>query len=443
MSNIDLDIKNYNIEEIEKFFKLKKGYNVSDLENKAYEIRQTLLSSGHIKKEIKRDVIVFCTAAKQWLLYSKFGEQYIEPLTKNETRGPSDRDYYQFPPTTIPKYDILDPKTIPISLTNEIARKDAEVIYQEGKQYIYTDPSEFFKGNLNTLNNRIISRCLSIDSKFRDNYNNTKSSDFSIQLPSKINKVVSMQLMKIELPITFYNISASYGNNYLFIYLNTIKDDTDKSKEFTCIITIPDGVYTAIALMDKINEILPSDESNLFSCIHFEIDLDSNGNGTGKAKISLIGNKENEINMIGFDFTRNIDGIVDQTNYKTRIGWNLGFVNTRYFGKKEYISDTVVDVKTIKYLYLAIDDYQKAVNNIFLEAFDSTSINENIIGRISLNTEDFTVLMENLITEPRKYFGPIDLQRLRIRLFDDFGRILDINNSDFSFVLNLKVLYDI
>ena len=92
---------------------------------------------------------------------------------------------------------------------------------------------------------------------------------------------------------------------------------------------------------------------------------------------------------------------------------------------------------------MAIDDYQKAVNNIFLEAFNSTSINENIIGRISLNTEDFTVLMENLITEPRKYFGPVDLQRLSVRLFDDFGRILDTNNSDFSFALNLKVLYDI
>ena len=51
--------------------------------------------------------------------------------------------------------------------------------------------------------------------------------------------------------------------------------------------------------------------------------------------------------------------------------------------------------------------------------------------------------MKNLITEPRRYFGPVDIQRLRVQLYDDFGRILDLNKSDFSFVLNLKVLYDI
>ena len=65
------------------------------------------------------------------------------------------------------------------------------------------------------------------------------------------------------------------------------------------------------------------------------------------------------------------------------------------------------------------------------------------MARISLSSEDFTVLMENLITEPRKYFGPVDLQRLKIQLFDDHGRILDMNNCDYSFVINLKLLYDI
>jgi len=49
----------------------------------------------------------------------------------------------------------------------------------------------------------------------------------------------------------------------------------------------------------------------------------------------------------------------------------------------------------------------------------------------------------NIVTEPRRYFGPVDIQRLRIRLFDDKGRILPMNNSNFSFCLNLKMLYDL
>tara|TARA_B100000123_G_scaffold257548_1_gene221615 strand:+ start:80 stop:1408 length:1329 start_codon:yes stop_codon:yes gene_type:complete len=442
MSNFDLDIKNYNINDIEKFFKLKKGYTINDVELKEYEIRQILFTSDNINKEMKRDVIVFCTAAKQWLLYSKFGENAIEPLSKNDKRGPSDREFFQFPPTTIPKYDALDPINIPVALTQDIAKKTSEVIYQDGKSYVYSAPGEYFKGDLNPLNNRIINRCLSIDTKFRDNYESTKSTDFSIQLPEKINKVVEMHLTKIEFPISFYNICESYGNNYLFLYLNEVENDEGKSKEYTLIITIPDGVYTATALIDKINELLVASES-LFSNIIFSIDLDSEGNGTGKTKIDMNDDASSSINMIGLDFTRNNEGLVDQSDFKKRIGWNLGFISKRYFGKKSYVSDAVIDVKTIKYIYLAINDYQKAVNNIFIEAFHNRSINENIIGRVSMNSEDFTILMKNLITEPRRYFGPVDIQRLRVQLYDDFGRILDLNKSDFSFVLNLKVLYDI
>ena len=69
MSNIDLDIKNYTQKDIEKFFKLKGNYTLNDVEYKSYEIRETLLQSDLVDKDLKRDVIVFCTAAKQWLFY--------------------------------------------------------------------------------------------------------------------------------------------------------------------------------------------------------------------------------------------------------------------------------------------------------------------------------------------------------------------------------------
>ena len=40
-----------------------------------------------------------------------------------------------------------------------------------------------------------------------------------MNIPNKLNKVVSMQLSSIELPIVFYNISESFGNNYFYINL--------------------------------------------------------------------------------------------------------------------------------------------------------------------------------------------------------------------------------
>ena len=43
----------------------------------------------------------------------------------------------------------------------------------------------------------------------------------------------------------------------------------------------------------------------------------------------------------------------------------------------------------------------------------------------------------------RIYFGPIDLTKLEIKLFDEFGRLVDINNADYSFTIELELLYDL
>ena len=43
----------------------------------------------------------------------------------------------------------------------------------------------------------------------------------------------------------------------------------------------------------------------------------------------------------------------------------------------------------------------------------------------------------------RKYFGPVDLMKLRIRLLDKFGRVVDLNKSDYSLTIMIEQLYDI
>ena len=47
------------------------------------------------------------------------------------------------------------------------------------------------------------------------------------------------------------------------------------------------------------------------------------------------------------------------------------------------------------------------------------------------------------ISEPRKYFGPIDITKLQIKLLDAYGRVLDMNGSDYSFRLLLHLIYDL
>ena len=42
----------------------------------------------------------------------------------------------------------------------------------------------------------------------------------------------------------------------------------------------------------------------------------------------------------------------------------------------------------------------------------------------------------------RTYFGPVDIQKLKIQLLDDYGRIVDMNNMDISIAINLDCLVD-
>ena len=395
MSDIDLDINNYTNTDIERFFKLdpKNKYTYSDVEMREYEIREQLLSSGHVDKKFKRDLIEFLKSAKDKLLSTDMSKEVDAPV-------------FQSPESKQPR----------TSTNVGNSRIENELITREERKFNYSAPSEFFQGTLNPLNTRIVSKCVSIDTRFRDNFCNTKSSDFTIQLPSKLNKVVSMQLSALEFPMKFYAISASYGNNYLYIYANTQPYLGGPVEQFESVVIVPDGNYTADALINKINALLaPLDASGnllnptiVYSYIQLTLDLTGN---TGKVTIGPSSTFPNILNSIGLDFKKGINGKDDTSDITTKLGWNLGFTKVLYFGSLSYVSDTAVDMHIM-----------------------------------SMNSPSFTVLMSNnlgLITEPRRYFGPVDIQRLRVQLFDDHGRPLDIHNANYSFVLNFKLLYDL
>ena len=106
---------------------------------------------------------------------------------------------------------------------------------------------EYPRGIINPLSKRSVNTTINIDSRFRDNYYGTTSSNFSVTLPTKIKKVVEMQLSEIEMPCSFHAISAHYGNNYFWI------DGSGTGLEPKCIV-VPDGNYSGSDLAGFINE---------------------------------------------------------------------------------------------------------------------------------------------------------------------------------------------
>ena len=426
--NLDLDIRNYSIKDLENFFHLKSGYGVSDIEYKETEMREVLLKSGHVKKEFKGDLIEFLSKAKEWLIFVKSG---------NAKK-----------PTTLP----VEPRLDKTEYKESNIKREDELIVRTPAPYINTFASDYHLGSLNPLATRTIKKCLTIDTRFRDNYYNTQSSDFTFQMPLKINKVVSMQMSALEIPIAFYGTSKFYGNSHIWIEIEY--DISGNIYKTARVFQIEDGNYNANDFIKVLNdEICPKNEddtliypNSMFSYIEFKLNITQSGSGSGKVSIGPTGEKGHQIVRIKLDFSRDINGHPDSAEISSKIGWNLGFTYRIYEGDVNYVADTIIEPATIRYIYLAVDDFNNSSNDHFITAFNQSILNSNILARISLRGNYFGLLMDNdlnILTEPRKYFGPVDIQRLRIRLYDDFGRILNMNNANYSFCLVFTILYDI
>lgn len=66
---------------------------------------------------------------------------------------------------------------------------------------------------------KIIRKTINIDSRFRDAYYNSKSSNFYIDLPETFKKIVKIELTAYTIPISIHGINSS--NNYFLIKNNT------------------------------------------------------------------------------------------------------------------------------------------------------------------------------------------------------------------------------
>lgn len=428
MKTFDLNINNYNIEDLEIFFKLSndENYTISDIELRENKIRDQLMNSENVSSDIKRDIIFFLNSAKDLL---------IEHVKNRAFQT---------------KQQIFSPKNYPF--VEKVPERKDNLIQKEKTQFIFSQNGDFFPGEINPLKTRIINKCITIDTRCRDDYYSQTSTNCTFQLPFKLSKVVSMQLTSFEIPISFYGISSSYGNNYFWIeitYPTTEYDDIPIQEKK--LVVVPDGNYNSAELIDTINNILcPKNTdgtylypNDMFSWMYFYLDISNETSGTGKITLNTL---EKVFLNIKLDFASDITGVTDvKTPLSSKLGWSLGFIRKEYNNAITYTAESIIEPAPMRYMYLAIDDYNNHVNNTYITALNQSILNSNIIARIAVNGLYFNVLMQNncnLINEPRQYFGPVDIQKLRVQLLDDYGRVLDNNNCNFSFCLTVKLLYD-
>jgi hypothetical protein len=416
MSDLDLDIQNYSISDMERFFRLnaKKKYSAADIELREYEIREQLLSSGHIHKGLKRDLIAFLKDVKERII-----EEKCKKVTINTPYVPLDSSDYPkvpYPSSNVRERDIIAPTSTP---------------------YIYTQNTEFLPGTLNPISKRTLSRCISIDTRFRDSPYTTQSSDFLLNIPNKIQKVLSMQLVSLELCTdSLYNISAALQNNYLNMIVVFREEELQENQSFTHTFVLPDGHYSAEHLICILNTLFQNRSESVFSLICWKLDADSQ-------QVALESTDE-AIVSISLDFTLDIHGQSDRntSDYFNKLGRVLGFTRRKYSGECEYLGETAICPNyAFSYFFLDIEDFQNHYSPSFVSVFSKIAMPNSVLARISdfdrKGGKDLTI-----VSEPRTYFGAIDITRINIRLLNAYGQVLDMNGADFSFCLLLNIVYD-
>lgn len=264
---------------------------------------------------------------------------------------------------------------------------------------------------------------LHFDSRFRDNYGapNTSAASFLFNLPEEIDNVVSLRLTSIAVPSIPITISKSNGNNSFFI------DNT--------LITVPDGIYNLTELLTAIN-------AKIGEQVGPDIVFSQATNNKDKTTIT---NSSGIPILITFYKRENC------TNFMTTLGWFLGFrvASVSVNNGASITSSALFDNNFVDYLYFAADDFQRNVSNNNIVYLNKTTINNNILGKIYRSPESGIYFLNTKNTSSgyeadrsRTYFGPVRLSKFKFSLLDKFGNLVDMSNMDYSFTLDIEVLYD-
>jgi hypothetical protein len=122
----------------------------------------------------------------------------------------------------------------------------------------------------------------------------------------------------------------------------------------------------------------------------------------------------------------------------------LEFTQTPILESASAVSEGVPFMSGPRYGYISIDDHQTNSKSEFQVVYNDSVRDDNIIARINLAPQSVHTLslrdagMASLLNRTRTYQGPVDIQKLTIKLYDEYGRIIDLNNTDWSFTLEFE-----
>jgi hypothetical protein len=352
------------------------------------------------------------------------------------------------------------------------------------------------RDTLNPNYKNTTNRVVLVDSQYRPQLTNTET-NFIMQLNERLTNVVSMEITNIQIPYTFYNIETRQYNNIFtlsdgtttwtikipdghytlstiittinsLIHTNTNRNDFTfgSPSDTTGLITITnssnDKIYTInfmpsgtrlngclgwyLGFRNYTGENVVNANSN--TTLQYTIQHNTSVTGTAIANIPIT----KYIIVVVEDFNNNqvsdsliqtkLDqDIIKPTSYFTQNPY-LDILNTANLSS--YISE-LGDERTLtkKQLYTRSQQNQTKINlmfqNLRLEVFSPNQV-LGIYPFDSMQTWN-TPYFTDKCDYKRQYFGPADIDRLQIKLYDDKGNLLELNGNNWHMTILTEHLY--
>lgn len=286
-------------------------------------------------------------------------------------------------------------------------------------------------------------RIVNIDSKYRQDITGP-ATDYTFDLGEHLTNIKCIRLYAIHIPTTWYAFSKKYGNTRMFL-------DTSG-------IDIPDGNYTPESLVAQIQAEMVGEGVDV-SWNYSNFKTTATNNATNDHSLTFYAQTD-----ASYDFSEGCD---QRTKINNSLGWALGWrgMGETVVAEAKHDSPTVfpaaIDTYGPRYFYLVLDDFTNAqLSRGLVNMYDFANhnadnagadrwkydrvrppSNPNVLAIISVDKIKpdergiIPYINSGLEFNTRAFSSPVDISRMKVRLIDDRGNVVDLNGADWSFSL--------
>ena len=467
----ELDINKYSINELMEMLNLQSPFSLEDVVRSEDTLRERLLADDGVKTKKKDDIVLFLEQVKKQLLTIAKTEiinthnviernhkavKYLNPINRatnsedNLDRSTIKRlisvdtqfrdNYYN---TKAGNFQYTLPTVVKNVVSMELCGLEIPDSYYQISRNLGNDYFWLGFGNDDDSNKWYF---IAIP---EGNYNRKT-------MIETMNQQISLALMPTENDSKIFFLINKTSLKSAFVYRNIESGESGESGESEATKETGDienvGYPKSIKIaFNRLRATAVSTQPGISNDVLPEIDINAPGGIMGKLgwilgfRMAEYTDKSGYIEMgdivddVADDVVDDVVGDIVEDN-KSGVSSCHG-----------YISEGVYNIWTNRYFYIVVDDFNKNANNFIVPTYSASLGSSNILARITLNPPiafevGYTLTTDNAwnntATKKRSYFGPVDITKIKFQILDSFGRIVDLNNMDCSFALNMVCLYD-